>query len=518
MPKSILAVVAALVVGCTATLGVPAGPEAAASTSAGADEIVAFVNPYGPAGIYVRDLADGVTTHPVAGVNAKTPALSPDGRQIAYAAPGPAGGTEQIIQEIWVAPTDGSAPPRQVTSGFQMAQHPTWSPDGRLIAYTDGLPVAVADAATGQTVAGPFGYVADPSFSPDGTELVGEFQGWIVTFPLDGGPGRNLGQGVSPRWSPDGDAIAFGVPGGGPTVGLQLWTMSPDGSNRHELAAATPTSTDTLRSWAWSSDGQTLVVSGDTLAGDTYTNDDLFLVDRAGTARERLTDTPKVSEDDVSAVGSSPPPVPPPPPAATAIRGAASATIYEGGAAALSATLTDATTGDPIAGAPVTLQSLTGSSGSFTPGATTSTSATGQVRLSVMPRTTTEFRWSYAGDADHAASVSPVWTITVLPPSADQLTIGAHAVRIRARHGLTVRGRLLTVADRAAIGHVALLLQARADRTLPFRTIGTAVTGHAGRATLLVHPRRTMQYRWRYRASSRFRAAVSSVETVSVLR
>ena len=71
--------------------------------------------------------------------------------------------------------------------------------------------------------------VSDPRMSPDGSQIVYARQWidpmtdsrrsslWIMN--ADGGQNRNLTTGVSPRWSPSGDRLAFlacGTPGGDP--------------------------------------------------------------------------------------------------------------------------------------------------------------------------------------------------------------------------------------------------------------------------------------------------------------
>ena len=63
------------------------------------------------------------------------PQLSPDGRLVAYVV-APAGMTgEHPASALWIAPVDGSAPPRQFTAGAAEDCRPRWSPDGQHIAF-----------------------------------------------------------------------------------------------------------------------------------------------------------------------------------------------------------------------------------------------------------------------------------------------------------------------------------------------------------------------------------------------
>lgn len=102
---------------------------------------------------------------------------SPDGLSVAFYS-GRSG-----HQDIWLAPSDGSEPPRQVTRAsmaeddFRFA--PAWSPDGRAIAYFSNRAdywmddIWVVDVATGEERQLSHGLMASstPVWSPDGTSI-----------------------------------------------------------------------------------------------------------------------------------------------------------------------------------------------------------------------------------------------------------------------------------------------------------------------------------------------------------
>src|SRR2546430_17689629 len=61
--------------------------------------------------------------------------LSPDGRRVAYTVSRVDEEANAYRTAIWLAPLDGSAEPRQFTSGDRNDGSPRWSPDGRWLAF-----------------------------------------------------------------------------------------------------------------------------------------------------------------------------------------------------------------------------------------------------------------------------------------------------------------------------------------------------------------------------------------------
>src|SRR3954463_3380229 len=113
------------------------------------------------------------------------PRLSPDGRSVAYTVSRVDEEANAYRTAIWVAPLDGSAAPRQFTSGERHDRSPRWSPDGSWLAFVSNRDGEDEKKAKGQ----------------------------LYVMASDGGEPRKLTDGKesvdSVAWSPDSLRIAF---------------------------------------------------------------------------------------------------------------------------------------------------------------------------------------------------------------------------------------------------------------------------------------------------------------------
>jgi Tol biopolymer transport system component len=146
------------------------------------------------------------------------PTWSPDGRWLAYERI--IVGEDADIAQIWVARADGSER-RQLTKG-SLDLNPTWTPDGSKVVFDRGS----TDVSTLLYQVGPDGKglrrlglargVEIASFAPSGSEFVADLvkgeQAALALFTPSGKLLRQLtplGQDWEPAFSPDGRSIAF---------------------------------------------------------------------------------------------------------------------------------------------------------------------------------------------------------------------------------------------------------------------------------------------------------------------
>src|SRR5579864_6598920 len=135
---------------------------------------------------------DTTASRPVKGI--LTPALSPDGNRIVFAA----------LNQLWLMEIGGQA--QQLTNGNYYKQSPAWSPDGKQIAYSSDkagtADIYILDVATRSERR--VTNLADsaeiePAWSPDGKILA--FQKDGTTYTVDLGSGE-IKEAIKPTYEP----------------------------------------------------------------------------------------------------------------------------------------------------------------------------------------------------------------------------------------------------------------------------------------------------------------------------
>jgi TolB protein len=176
----------------------------------------------------------------------RSPALSPDGRRIAFAR------DTNGAFEIFLIDADGTNLRQLTTDNSRSEEFPAWSPDGSRIAYTStagengDLRIMNADGSgIADLSTGPPDDEA-PAWSPDGARLVFVRNGNLTVIGADGSTPRPLTSGseryADPSWSPDGSRIAFSDEERG-----RLFVIRPDGTDLRQV----PVDTTVVSGVAW---------------------------------------------------------------------------------------------------------------------------------------------------------------------------------------------------------------------------------------------------------------------------
>jgi Tol biopolymer transport system component len=223
------------------------GPGDGPSGPAGRAPEVAASTPVQPRNLRRLTAAPGLET---------APTWSPDGRSVAYV-------SEQAgSRDIWIQPVPGASAPAsavQLTADRAEDTQPAWSPDGRHIAF-------VSSRGRGPTLdqSVEFGY-----------SLGGGI--WIV--PAAGGTAEPvLDDAYNPAWSPDGRRLAFDAGLDGPR---RIWTADADGSSPLRVsqdASGAAVHTDP----AWSPDGRWIAFQHLGGSSSNVAASDIALVPAAG--------------------------------------------------------------------------------------------------------------------------------------------------------------------------------------------------------------------------------------------
>lgn len=198
-----------------------------------------------------------------------SPAWSPDGTQIAFAAQIGTTEEDRRLTEIYVMRADGTDT-RRLTTNEALDGSPTWSPDGKRIAFTRVVDPGTASARSGIVV-----------MDADGGNEMQITQATVPRFDL------------SPAWSPDGSTIAFtraAPSAGSDNPRAAIFVVSPEGGEPRKL-------TDEGAEHDWSPDGMRIAFTsyrdqcGRTCFHECSTSGEIYVVDVESGEAERLTES-----------------------------------------------------------------------------------------------------------------------------------------------------------------------------------------------------------------------------------
>jgi DNA-binding winged helix-turn-helix (wHTH) protein/Tol biopolymer transport system component len=166
-------------------------------------------------GLWRRDLESGKTEAILPGMSMLAYDVSNEGKEVVFSTQPPGKATQ-----LWLAPLDGSSPPKQISATGEGAPH--FGPDGEIFfQFSDGKANYIGRInkdGSGQSKLLPDPVLAILGISPDRRWLITDSSAAILATSIRGGPPRRICMGwCSASWAPDGKFFYIGLP---PNSGL----------------------------------------------------------------------------------------------------------------------------------------------------------------------------------------------------------------------------------------------------------------------------------------------------------
>ena len=242
--------------------------------------------------------ADGRARRVIARGDFGAPVVSPDGTKILFTRLDP----DRGMSQIFVMNADGSRVRRISRNEGEAYCSPTWSPDGKRIAFVTrdqctgsskriALYVMNADGSAERKVAAGVGWGSD--WSP-GSEKIA-YDTWdvdhgesIYVLDLRSGVRDRLAEGASPSWSPDGRRLAFARDADtrvSQSPFDDLFVINADGSGEQRVAHLEDRATN-VGTIDWAPSGSWLIFDGWYAEGE---GSDIYVAKPNGSALFRLT-------------------------------------------------------------------------------------------------------------------------------------------------------------------------------------------------------------------------------------
>jgi Tol biopolymer transport system component len=200
------------------------------------------------------------TTTPIAVTPAleMEPAISPDGKFVAYVS-GPPGGRRVVVQQV-----SGGRPVTLTSEADGNAAFPSWAPDGSRIVFEAKGAVYAVPALGGtpqRVIEESNGGVQTAAWSPDGKQIAYADGRGLWVRPIGGGTARLLVEGLtvhSPAWAPNGRSLAYidGIRASLQNLSTSsVWTILLAGGKRTQISDRTHVNISPV----WNADGRSVL-------------------------------------------------------------------------------------------------------------------------------------------------------------------------------------------------------------------------------------------------------------------